>query len=250
MTIALVIVTVFFASFATGLTGFGFGLISMGVLPYVMSVSEANGIVAIVATITAVVAFIPVRKSAQLGRLWPIYLGAAVGVPLGVFYLVELNESVLRITLGVVILLAIVATSRAGARAEEKGARATEPRGLRARLIAAGTGLASGSLGGAFSVGGPPVVVYFNATLIDKTEIKAHLLGYFMFSLTVRAPLLIATGVIDVDAAMSAAIALPALAVGTFVGHKLHDRLPTRIVRIIIQVLLAVSAVSLIIDGL
>lgn len=239
------------AAFALGLTGYGFGLIAMGVLPYVMPVAEANAVVVPLALIVTVAGVFPLRRGLRLSVLWPLLVGAAVGVPLGVIYLVRLDERVLRISLGAIILLALggsILASVRERRAESSPDRAqSDYRSPKGRLLAGAVGMVSGSFGGAFSVSGPPVVFYFSEVFSDKSTIKAHLLAYFTFVIAIRVPLLAASGVYSVGLLKLIALSLPVVGAGLWAGTALHNRLPTAVVRRIIQVLLAISAVLMIV---
>ena len=250
------------AAFATGLTGYGFGLVAMGILPYVMSVAEANALVVPLAFVLTIVALIPLRRELTVRLLWPVALGALAGVPIGVVYLIRLDEGVLRLSLGVIIFIALAGSIFGGIRERRRTAMAgggkaatgesAVPRSGRGRIAArrigaVGVGLVSGAFGGAFSVSGPPVVLYLSEILPGKRRLKAHLLAYFNFVISIRLILLSASGVITAEVLKTAVWMLPALGIGVFAGTILHNRLPTQIVRVIIQGLLAISALLLIV---
>ena len=251
------------AAFATGLTGYGFGLVAMGILPYVMSVAEANALVVPLAFVLTIVALIPLRRELTVRLLWPVALGALAGVPIGVVYLIRLDEGVLRLSLGVIIFIALAGSIFGGIRERRRAAmaggggsdaaeRSAVPRSGRGRIAArrigaVGVGLVSGAFGGAFSVSGPPVVLYLSEILPGKRRLKAHLLAYFNFVISIRLILLSASGVITAEVLKTAVWMLPALGIGVFAGTILHNRLPTQIVRVIIQGLLAISALLLIV---
>lgn len=247
-----------FAAFAIGLTGYGFGLVAMGVLPYLTDVPTANALVAVLALPVTVSALVAIRRSVDLARLVPMLVGAALGVPLGVLYLIRIDERIVRISLGAIILLAVVVSVFGARRSRTAGdtpGRAStapgEPPAPSLRrtpgrwLGVAGIGVVSGSCGGAFSVSGPPVVLYLNEARRDKTAIKATLLAYFTFVVTSRLPFLVAGGVLTGPLMLRALTLLPVVGGGLIVGTRLHNRLPSDAIRRIIQVLLAASAVLL-----
>jgi uncharacterized membrane protein YfcA len=246
VTIVIVAATVLFASFSMGLTGFGFGLVAMGIFPFLMTVADANALVLMLAGVVCIAGVTPLIRQVRWDVLWPVLIGSAVGVPLGILYLVELNESILRISLGVVILSALAGTEYLSRRTQKPGRPAPERSGKR-RAVGAALGVFSGGFGAAFSVGGPPIVLFLNNHLSDKTQIKATLLMFFIFNMTFRAPLLAAAGVITTETLMLSLWSLPTLAVGLVSGSLLHTRLDSGVVRRLIQVLLVVSASMLII---
>jgi uncharacterized membrane protein YfcA len=126
-----------------------------------------------------------------------------------------------------------------------------EPSGStwRTRLVAALVGLASGALGGAFSVGGPPVVLFLNAKLRSKRAVKACLVAYFTFVISLRLPILAASGVLTGPLLLRSVLLAPAVAAGLILGTVLHNRLSSEAVSRVIQVLLAVSAVMMIVGA-
>ena len=241
------------AAFAIGLTGFGFGLVAMGVLPYLMDVSDATVLVAVTGLPVTIAGMLPIRRSIDLRRLVPLLIGAAIGAPLGVLFLVRIDEGLVRIVLGAIILLAVGVSLYGSIRT--RVARDTQsPPGPDTQfpggpLRSAGVGLigvVGGALGGAFSVSGPPVVLYFSQALQDKRAIKASLLAFFTFVIAARLPYYAVTGMLDGRMLLTGLIVMPALVVGLVLGNRLHDRLPTATIRTTIQVLLAVSATLLI----
>ncbi len=262
VTLIIAAVAFLFAAFAIGLTGYGFGLVAMGFLPYVFSVAEANAIVVPLGWLITVTALVPLRRHVDLRMLWPLALGALAGVPLGVVYLVRLDERVLRASLGAIILIALAAslyvarreTREAAGKNDHRGAGDTTSdsktnRSAAGRLLAIGVGVVSGSFGGAFSVSGPPVVVYINEVRREKTAIKANLLAYFAFLITTRIPYLVAADVLTPGILLTAAMMLPSVALGLWLGTLLHSRLPSSMVRYFIQGLLAFSAALLIVGA-
>jgi uncharacterized membrane protein YfcA len=238
------------AAFAIGLTGYGFGLLAMGVLPYMMDVASANALVAVLALPVTISAVLPLRRSVDLARLVPMLCGALIGIPFGVLYLVRIDESIVRISLGAIILLAVAVSAysarRGNAAAAERSLEAPSLRRSPGRWFGVvGIGMVSGSFGGAFSVSGPPVVLYLNDAQRDKTAIKATLLAYFTFVIASRLPFLATSGILTGTLLLRALALLPFVAAGLFVGTRLHNRLPSETIRRVIQVLLAISAVLL-----
>lgn len=176
--IAVAILTL--AAFTQGLTGFGFGLISMALLPLVLPVKDATVILAPLTVVTCATTLHAVRRHLRWRHAAALVAGATLGVPLGVFALVKLDAAVLLRTLGsLMVLFALVDLAGTGR--------------LRIPLPAAAAfpvGLASGSLGGALNAGGPPVIAYTYAQPWTKEEIVATLQLVFGISAVLRFALL------------------------------------------------------------
>lgn len=226
-----------FASFAIGITGFGFGLITMSVYPNFMPVPESAALVAVLGLGIIVVNLYPIRTHIRFDILWPLLVSAVAGVPVGVLVLVRFSEVVLRIGLGSLILVTLLFDVLRPKHIERKPNYA----------VAVVAGVVSGAFGGAFSVSGPPVVLYLSAIIRHKYELKASLLAYFFAIAILRLPFLVAGGILSVQLFRIALIVLVPLAGGLAVGMIVFRRMNEKLVRTVVRVFLAVSAILLII---
>jgi uncharacterized protein len=137
--------------------GFGAGLIAVPMLAFILPVSTAVSVAAVLTTVTS---------AEQVGRNWRqiawkqfalVSFYTVVGIGLGFYFLKTLDEHTLRRGLGAFLVLYSI---------HALWARGTFPV-LPARwrgALAAGTGIAGGFCGALFGGGaGPIYVVYFNA---------------------------------------------------------------------------------------
>lgn len=177
------IVIISLAGFAQGLSGFGFGLISMGLLPMWMDLNEAQAI----ATLTGLAGCVAMTgitvthvRWANVGHLW---IASTLGIPFGFWILKALPESVLLRILGLTICLLVVFEIVARRRS------ASEKSHWNVWLI----GLTSGALSGAFNIGGPPLVVYLFSQSWSKEQQVATLSTVFISSGMMRMILLATT---------------------------------------------------------
>src|SRR3954466_10685154 len=80
------------AGFVQGLTGFGFGLVSMSLMPLVISVKQAAAISTIFSLLATVTTFIRHYRDYQW-RLGLVFLiCVCIGVPVGVYFLSHSSE--------------------------------------------------------------------------------------------------------------------------------------------------------------
>ena len=229
-----------FASLVIGLTGMGFGIVAMGFFPLFMPISESNVIVSILAVPVILVNFITIRKHNQLKILLPLLITTLACVPIGVWGLVRLNERVLLIGLGAIILLSLVASQiafRGGIR------KPSVP-------LAVTAGVLSGTFGGAYSISGPPAALYLTAVLTEKKELKASLLFVFLVQIIFRLILLFARGIGTGTNLKMAAILMVPVVLGYLISIPLFSRIPAVWIRRLTQGMLAVSSVMLIIRAL
>lgn len=204
------------AGFVQGLTGFGFGMVAMGLLPAVIGLGEAQA----VATLTGIAACVT-RTTISLAHVrWAnirgLWLGTALGVPLGFMLQSSLDQSLVLRLLGLTICLLvafeIVISRRYAVRLPE--------------WLGWGVGLFSGSLSGAFNVGGPPVVAFIYDRPWTKEEQVATLNGVFIASGLVRFGLLAFHDQLHADTWLSAGLAVVPLLAAILFGSWLLNFIP------------------------
>ncbi len=91
-----------------GITGFGTGQITMGVLPLFRDAGSASIVVSIVVFITNLRVFWSVRDKFNL-KDWMIpVVGLVLGLPLGIYLFGAWDEGQLRMAIGVVMIISAV----------------------------------------------------------------------------------------------------------------------------------------------
>jgi uncharacterized protein len=167
----LSIIVVFFAVITQTLTGFGSGLVSMAFLPGLLGVRTASPMVALITGTLELILLIRFRAAFNLKAVWRLALTTLLGIPLGVWALRGLSEKILLPVLGVVMTgYALYALFNL------KLPRLEHP------AWAFLTGFLSGILSGAYSVGGPPVIIYGNCRGWQPDEFKSNLQGFFLLN--------------------------------------------------------------------
>ena len=230
---------VFLAAFVSGLAGFGLGLVAMAILPYLLSVKVVTPITTLYAPLVFLAAFIPVRKHLEKKILVLVLVGAAAGVPLGVWGLATLPENLIKRVLGAVILLASTYELIWG---RNKVGGIKPVWGLP-------IGLFAGTLTGAFSTGGPPVMIYMTAQSDSRFAIKATATAYFISSSLYKVPFLWIHGLLTPEVLRLTLLLAPAAAVGVALGMLLFRRISNLVFRRIVLGLLTLSGLLLVIGA-
>lgn len=222
------------------LYGFGSGMISVALLAFVLP--DLPGIVALL-----LLANLPTelwiawrdRKNIRLrGAGWAL-AGMAVGIPAGSLLLsAGAGHPVLVRVLGVVVALF-------GLWLGWEAWKGVHLRMALPRGSGAVAGLLGGLLGGMFGTGGPPLILYFQVSGLDKADFRATLLGLFLVMALLRVPIYVGTGLIDGVVLLSTLAVLPAGLLGLALGTWLHAVVPERHFRLGVGGLLAVLGVLL-----
>ncbi len=220
------------ASMAQSVTAFGFALISVPAMVFVLDVQDAVVVVSILALATEVLLAFRVWSDVQWRTVGWLLVGSWIGMPLGLLVLVRAPEEALRLVVSVVavVLASAIAT---GVRITARGT-ATE----------VAVGGAAGVLGTSTGMSGPPVVAYLVGRGDEKDEFRAVLTMYFVTGSVTAVALFFAAGVVTKDALLLALAGLPAVYAGSVLGHWLASRIDAILFRRIVIALLLATALS------
>lgn len=214
--VIMVVVSLCTAGFIQGLTGFGFGLVSMALLPLVLSFKDALVVVAVLNVAACATTLATTRQHFSWARSKGLVIGSCIGVPIGFYALVHLNSDLLLRGLGVLMCL-FSASELFLARYHKVHfpAKAGLP-----------VGLISGALGGAFNIGGPPVIAYVYSQPWSKEEIIATLQAVFGCSAILRLGLVTESGLLQPRLLHLALAAMLPMLLCIFLASKLLNRVP------------------------
>ncbi len=205
------------AGFVQGLSGFGFGLVSMSIMPLFVGVKQA----AVISTAFSLVATTTTFARHYREYDWRLGVGfiasVCVGVPLGVYFLQRSSEALLVKVLGGLMLAYAAREFLLRRRAESFPAAWTVP-----------LGLFSGAMSGAFNLGGVPTAAYAYAHPWSRGHIMAFLQVMITLSCVLRmicygtAGLLV--GIPWVQAAPLAILLFAAIWLGHLTLQRIHPR--------------------------
>jgi len=217
--IAVLIVFCSLASVTQSVSGFGFGVVLVAVLPlfndggsFSFDIERVVVLVTLVVGINILIGLWRVRRHVSLRRVMWLVIGVPFGIPVGMYLLTEGPEWALRGLLGAVLVFAAI---------EPVFLRRAEPSPEK-RGWALFAGVCSGALGGALSTGGPPVVIYYFRRQWSKEVTKAAVMLVFTGTVAMR---LVAYGLkgglITQARLLDAAVAAPVVVAASLVGERL-----------------------------
>lgn len=152
------------------------------------------------------------RKQINWPELKPLLPFGAIGVILGATLLIRMPREPLLIGLGFFVLIFGIRNLL-----DIHGEKTIS------RWWAVPTGLTGGTVGALFGTGGPPYIVYLSHRLKDKTELRATFTGLFTIEGGLRIVTFLATGLLLQDGMLTALLAaLPVMALGLYLGHRIH----------------------------
>lgn len=160
----------FVAGFVRGLLGFGSAMIMLPLFSVVVGMGVAVPVVQAVdsAFATPVAVLELLRGHCKVKEIWPLAIPAVLCAPLGVFVLGWADERLLRLGAGLIVLFAVYFMWK-GYGYE----------GQVSKLVSALVGAVSGLLGGATTLSGPPVVLFWLGGKAAVGTVRANLFVFF-----------------------------------------------------------------------
>ena len=233
--LALYLVATFAAALVTGVAGFAFGLIAAAIWLHILTPLQTASLIIGFGLVVQGVSVWKLRHALKWTRLWPLLIGAALGVPLGVAILDWANADHVRIAIGAILVLySIYALARPAIKVTAGGAPAD-----------AGVGFLNGVLGGLTGFAGILVTIWSGMRGWPKDEQRAVFqpVGVAIFAMS--ALWLGVRGSVSVDIGWLFLLGLPALLAGTWAGLKLYGKLDEAGFRKVVLALLLVSGIAL-----
>ena len=228
---------VLFASMLQGATGFGSGLVLMATLPFFISIKTATIVVSF--TVMFISLFMVWRNRKSIDFQMTIYplIGMLTFMPLGVFILDNVNEDVLKYILGFLIIVISIFFFVAG-NTEIK----INPSPVKGVIV----GMIGGILGGMFTIGGPPLVIYFIQVAKDKLNYKSSLDFIFTATSIYRLVWLYALGNIEPQIYPNVFVSLIVGIIGTSLGFSLFTKINRELLSKTIYVVMIFAGISLV----
>lgn len=222
------------AAFVQRVSGFGFGIFIMTILPYLMpSYGEATTLSGTLAAVTSIIIVWNMHKHIVWRKLLPILLTFLV-VSWGAVQFVALaGDGMLKRILGAVLILASIYFFFFSERIH---IRPTLPMQL-------SMGTLSGVMGGLFGMQGPPAVLYFLASAERKEEYMALVQCYFLIGNLMMTVYRAQSGFLTHAVCVSWCYCLVAVLIGTWIGAKVFRMIPIKVLRKIIYAYMGVSGV-------
>ena len=111
-------------------------------------------------------------------------------------------------------------------------------------------GVLSGIMGGMFSIGGPPVVVYYMQSEEDQKSYVTTISAYFVLSGIVSISTKSAAGFVAGYVLWGFAIGIVGMLVGSFIGKRMRDKAKPKMMRKIVYGFMAISGIVNIITAI
>ncbi len=240
----LFIILIFFCgAFVQGAAGFGFGLFSVGLLSFFLTLPQSTATVLALTVLLSVQILVRYRKFIRLGDIRVLFGAALAGRVGAYFFLASFGDALwIKRALGALLLGVVLLTAL-----QERG-RVRLPR-LNPRLLELAAGGVGGFVGGAFAVGGTFFVLYMLGRYDDKRHYTANIQALFLTLNVLSLTLDAALGHLPHRTYLYVAVGALFAFLGVRLGLMCFERIPMKWIRRIVHGIVVAAACSLLAFG-
>lgn len=228
----------FLSALLQGATGFGYSLVAMSLMPYVLHMRECSAISAVVILIMAIQMSYKLRKHIDYkGAIVPV-LCCLLTMNLGIYILLKNDEKILRLilaTLLILITLFYMYTQKKNIQIKNSFVN---------KCI---VGLVTGINAGMFNIVGPIFLVFYSSIYEDTLKIKATLEFSFLIIGSYSVITHLSIGNINVKIMPFLFFASVAILIAGEIGIRLYNKINKERLSRIIYIMLPILAISLLI---
>ena len=231
----LVAGTAFFAGLMRGFSGFGAALTIAPVLALAVGPRTAIPAILIVMLVTSIQLVPRAWNSADWKTVIPLSVGGAIGIPVGAWLLVVVDQELIRRSISATVtffaILMLIGWRYRGS---------VKP------VFSAIAGGLGGFISGAAAAGGPAVIMFLLAGPESAARNRAAIILYFLFAQGVALVVYWFGGLMTAKTLWVALPMLPTLILGTWVGEKCFGKASDQLYRrIALAFLLAIGLSTL-----
>jgi uncharacterized protein len=242
LTVLLVGIIIFAASIIEAMTGFGSGIIALPFLASIVGIKTAVPMIMVISVIFTSYMLITNYKIINWRIYITIIIFVALGLPFGIYIFSSLNESLLRLILGIFIIASTVRSLYLMKYPAKENH--SKPYSVFQRLMLVGGGV----IQGAFATGGPLIVIYSADKLREKSVFRATMSNVWLtLNLILITKNFILGGIMTNRVFLLVAAAFPFFIAGSVIGFKLHNKVSVKTFTLVINIVLLFAGISTII---
>ncbi|MBE6766475.1 MAG: sulfite exporter TauE/SafE family protein [Ruminococcaceae bacterium] len=220
--------------FVQRVSGFGLGIFVMMFLPHFLpNHTAAAAVSALFACATATYNAIRYHKNIAYKTALPMMCAALVSIPVAVYFSARVPGDIFKILLGSVLIILSIYFLFFNKKIKIKP---TVTNGII-------SGTLGGALGGLFSTGGPPAVLYLTHAAEDNLTYFATIQFYFCFTNLYGTANRAINGIINGEVLIFAAVGIIGCMLGDFLGKLIFDKLDGKKLKTIIYTGMIISGV-------
>lgn len=221
------------AGLIRGFAGFGFAMILVMAVAVVAPPADIVPIALVLNLLTGVRLLPHVHRDVDRRGTVLLIVGALPLIPLGALVLARVDEAVMRLAIGVVVLAATLAIAAGVGLRREPGP-----------VLKLLTGAVAGLLTGAAGSPGPPVILMYLSSPLPVATLRATAVAMFLVTDAASLVVLATYGLVTTDLLLRCLVLAPVTEAGLLIGRAFYGRADPRHVRHAALALLGVLAVT------
>ncbi len=238
--IILIAGVAFLASYTQSVTGFGFGIVAMIFLPSFLLYIEANMLSTILGAVTSILVAVTLfRKINWKNLVFPL-VGSLIFNYLSISFMKDAKNDTLVLLLGIALFALSVYFFFFSDKIKIKPT-------WYAGLIA---GSLSGVMSGLFSIGGPPVVIYYLQSEEDTDSYMATISAYFFLSGVIGVTMKAFSGFMTLNVWWGILFGALGMLAGALLGKLARSKAEPKLIKKSVYGVMAVSGIINIITSL
>jgi len=230
----------FVAAFCSGLAGFSFNLVAAGILFHFLSPQETAPVLVLGSMLIQLGTIRTVIPAIRWSVLRPYIIGGVLGTPLGIVILRTADAGAIATGIGVLLI------AYAGVTLARIAMKLHTPSVTAGPSADVAVGFAGGILGGIGGFSGALPAMWSDLKGLRKDEARAIFQPFVIVMQMVAAVGLVIGGFFGPESARMLLAALPALALGAWLGVRAYGMIPAEQFRLVLLTLLLLSGISLI----
>jgi len=208
---------IFLAVLVQSFIGFGSAIVAMIMLPRIIPLHVAAPLTVLLGLVVEIVLLSVFRQSLNLKEVQRFTFATILGIPLGIFLLIRVPERTSLAIIGVIIFLYAI-----------YGLFNLRIPPFKHRGWAYALGLVAGAMGGAYTILGPPIILYGHGKQWSSDQFKANLQAFFFISSIAILVGYIASGSVTAQVWHLFWFGLPAvllaIGIGLWLGKKVNPQ--------------------------
>lgn len=232
------LVIIFVSCILQGLSGFGFAVIAAPL--GIMLLDHETTVVALTIISFALNLYLlnAIKSDIDSKLIKTLIIACFIGVPLGVYTLIYVNDNILKLIVGIATLIFSILFL------------ITKNKIKQSTTTTSFVGFITGFLQSSIGVGGPPAVLLLNAYDLNPKEIKKKLAILFLCTSLFSLPLFFWNGILTISRIQLGLMAIPFALFGGWVGNNLSDKFPKLIIKILMLSIVIIISIQLIYNSI
>lgn len=228
----------FLGSFIQAVSGFGYAIVLMSVLPFFINIQTSAVLEVFTSTIMVGAIALRYRKNIRWKLIVIPLIANSVFGYIGILIQSFAPEKLLRCVLGICLIVLSLWMMKSHTKRQMKNKT----------LFGLLAGTLSGFMGGMMSIGGPPMVLYYLDATDTKEEYTATLQTYFLFSTVYLFMTHILMGHFSSQVFRYSIAALAGLGAGTVFGLSIFKKIKQDVFRKVVYLFMAFAGIYMLLS--